>query len=140
MRVFPAWETRAFGFMLPNPFFPAVLLPGITFTLLYLWPFIEARVTGDYLPHELLDRPRDRPARTALGVTTLAFYTVLFFAGSNDIVAKWFEIDVNKVTWFFRIALFVIPAVSGWVTYRLMKALRASEAARFSEMPLEALR
>jgi ubiquinol-cytochrome c reductase cytochrome b subunit len=140
MRVFPAWETRAFGFMIPNPFFPAVLLPGITFTALYLWPFLEARITRDYSAHELLDRPRDRPARTALGVTTLAFYGVLFFAGSNDIIAKWFQLDVNEVTWFFRIALLVLPALAGWLTYRLMKALRASEAARFSEMPLTALR
>ena len=31
LRLFPAWEIRAFGFEIPNPFFPAVLLPGITF-------------------------------------------------------------------------------------------------------------
>jgi ubiquinol-cytochrome c reductase cytochrome b subunit len=42
LRVFPPWEVRAFGKTIANPFFPSVLLPGITFVLLYLWPFIEA--------------------------------------------------------------------------------------------------
>lgn len=32
---------------LANVFFPGVLLPGITFALLYAWPFLEQRWTGD---------------------------------------------------------------------------------------------
>ncbi len=47
LRIFPPWEVRAFGYEIPNPF-PSVLLPGITFGLLYLWPFLEQRVTGDH--------------------------------------------------------------------------------------------
>src|SRR5690606_2962036 len=43
LRIFPAWEVEAFGYELPNPFFPGVLVPGIVFTVLYLWPFLEAR-------------------------------------------------------------------------------------------------
>ncbi len=39
--------------------------PGITFMLLYVWPWIEARFTKDHEEHHLLDRPRDRPVRTA---------------------------------------------------------------------------
>ena len=54
------WEIRAFGLEIPNPFFPGVLLPGLTFGLLYAWPFLEARVTGDHAEHHLLDRPRRR--------------------------------------------------------------------------------
>ena len=67
LRLMPAWELRAFGYEIPNPFFPAVLLPGITFLLLYAWPFLEARFTKDLEPHHLLDRARDHPARTAVG-------------------------------------------------------------------------
>ena len=47
LRLMPGWEIRAFGFEIPNPFFPGVLLAGITFGLLYAWPFLEARFTGD---------------------------------------------------------------------------------------------
>lgn len=35
----------------PNAFFPGALLPGITFELLYAWPFLEARFTGDPQEH-----------------------------------------------------------------------------------------
>ena len=139
LRLMPAWELRAFGFEIPNPFYPAVLLPGITFLLLYAWPFLEARVTKDHHPHHLLDRPRDHPVRTALGAATLTFYTVLFFAASNDLVAKWLEIPVEDVTAFYQIAVLVLPPIVGYVTYRLMKALLLSGAERFSYMPLSAL-
>ena len=76
-----------------------MLLPGITFTLLYVWPWIEARFTKDHEEHHLLDRPRDRPVRTALGVAVLAFYVVLFFAGGNDVIAARFDLSVNAVTY-----------------------------------------
>ena len=61
LRIMPGWEIRAFGFEIPNPFFPGVLLAGLTFALLYAWPFLEARVTGDHDEHHLLDRPRAAP-------------------------------------------------------------------------------
>ena len=71
LRIMPGWEIRAWGFEIPNPFFPGVLLGGLTFGLLYAWPFLEARVTGDYAEHHILDRPRQRPVRTALGTATI---------------------------------------------------------------------
>ena len=128
LRIFPPWEIRAFGYEIPNPFFPAVLLPGITFGLLYAWPFLEAWVTGDQLPHHLLDRPRDRPVRTALGAATLSFYTVLLLAGSNDLAAKWLQIPVEWVTWPLRVLIVVMPIGVGFAMYRLMKALAASSS------------
>ena len=140
LRLMPAWELRAFGFEIPNPFYPAVLLPGITFLLLYAWPFLEARFTRDYEPHHLLDRARDHPVRTALGAATLSFYTMLFFAASNDLVATWLEVPVETVTAIYRVLTLALPPVVGYVTYRLMKALAASGAERFSQMPLGALR
>jgi len=65
---------------------------------------------------------------------------VLFFAASNDLVAKWFAIAVEDVTLIYRILLFALPALLGWGTYRLMKALAYSGVERFREMPLAALR
>jgi ubiquinol-cytochrome c reductase cytochrome b subunit len=139
LRLFPAWELRAFGYEIPNPFFPAVLMPGITFAALYAWPFVEARLADDRDPHNLLDRARDHPVRTGLGAATLAFYAVMFFAASNDLLAIWFDLPVLAVTVVFRVLLFVLPPGVGYVVYRLMKALAASGARRFTEMPLRAL-
>jgi ubiquinol-cytochrome c reductase cytochrome b subunit len=139
LRLFPPWELRAFGYELPNPFYPAVLLPGVTFTLLFAWPLLEARFTHDHDPHHLLDRPRDHPMRTALGMATLTFYAVLLLAASNDLIAKWFLVSVESVTWAFRVLVLLLPPLVGWVTHRLTKALLASEADRLADMPLSAL-
>jgi quinol---cytochrome-c reductase cytochrome b subunit len=138
LRLFPPWEIRAFGHTLANPFFPAVMFPGITFLLLYLWPFLEARVTGDRDHHELLDRPRDHPIRTGIGATALTFYGVLLMAGSNDIVAKYFLVPVEGVTRFFQGLVLGLPPIVGYIVYRLMKGLQESEAERFTEVPWEA--
>ncbi len=119
LRIMPGWEIRAFGFEIPNPFFPAVLLAGITFMFLYAWPFLEARVTGDREPHHLADRPRQRPVRTALGVAAFGFYLVMFLGGSADILATTFGVSVNQILWSFRVAAFAVPPIAGWVTYSL---------------------
>ncbi len=139
LRIIPPWEIRAFGYEIPNPFFPGVLLPGITFLLLYLWPFLEARVTGDRKPHHLLDRARDRPLRTALGVTTLTFYVVLQVAASNDLIALGLGVSVATITWIFRIAVLVLPPLVGYSAYRLMRGLQVSRAERFATVPLDAV-
>jgi ubiquinol-cytochrome c reductase cytochrome b subunit len=140
LRLFPAWEIRAFGFELPNPFFPGILLPGITFLMLYLWPFLEQRFTHDLEYHHLLDRARDHPVRTALGVATLTFYTMLHLAASNDLLATWLHAPVDTITWIYRVLVLVLPIVLGYITYRLMNALRFSGVERFRDMPLRALR
>ena len=139
LRIFPSWEVRAFGWEIPNPFFPAVLLPGITFLVLYAWPFLEARFSHDRAPHHLLDRARDHPVRTALGVAALAFYSILFFAAGNDLIARWLTMPVLTVTWIFRILLLVLPPLAGYVTYRVMNGLKLSGVDRFSHMPLRAV-
>ncbi|HJP64803.1 MAG TPA: cytochrome bc complex cytochrome b subunit [Actinomycetota bacterium] len=139
LRIFPPWEVRAFDYEIPNPFFPGVLLPGITFGLLYLWPFLEAKITKDRTPHNLLDRARDRPARTAMGATTLAFYVMLQLAASNDLIANKLSISVASITRFFQAVVILVPPLVGYVTYRLMKGLQVSQAERFATVPLEAV-
>lgn len=124
LRLMPAWEVRAFGFMIPNPFFPGLLIPGLTFNILYAWPWIERRFTKDDAPHNVLNRPRDVPVRTALGVAGLAFYAVLFVAGGNDVIAVLFNLPLEAVTRSLQVLLFLFPLVSGIATYRICKELR----------------
>jgi ubiquinol-cytochrome c reductase cytochrome b subunit len=138
LRIFPNWEIRVGGHAVPNPFYPAVLLPGVTFGLLYLWPFLEARFTGDRASHHLLDRPSDRPVRTALGATALAFYVLLLFAGSNDLIAKIARVSVGGVTWTFRILVVTVPPLVFLLVHRLMLGVKRSGQVRFLEVPLSA--
>jgi len=125
LRLMPPFEIRLAGFELPNPFFPGVLLPGVTFLLLYSWPFIERRITGDRAEHHLLDRPRDRPLRTAIGVAAFAFYAVLFFAGGTDVLAAVFDLSINREIWVGRGLLLVLPPLVAVFTYRLCRELGA---------------
>ncbi|HVM02762.1 MAG TPA: ubiquinol-cytochrome c reductase cytochrome b subunit [Acidimicrobiales bacterium] len=126
LRVFPPWEIRAFGRTVSTVFFPGVLLPGITFGLMYAWPFIEARFTKeDDRDHHLLDRPRDRPLRTALGAAVITFFVVLFFAAGSDVLATVFEVSVTGLLVAFRVMLVALPLLVGWVTYRLCREAAA---------------
>ena len=126
LRVFPAWEFRAFGRTIPSVFFPGVLLPGISFGLLYAWPFIEARFTKENeREYHLLDRPRERPVRTAVGTGVIAFYVVLFFAAGSDVLATVFKVSVTGLLVAFRVLLVAFPPLVGYVTYRLCKEAAA---------------
>ena len=124
LRLMPPWEISLGDYLIPNPFFPGVLLPGVTFMLLYAWPWIEAHFTKDHAPHHILDRPRDRPLRTALGVATLTFYVVLFAAGATDVLAVTFGLSVNRIVWTFRALLLVAPVVAAFVANRLCHELQ----------------
>ena len=138
LRIFPNWEIRALGHTIANPFYPAVLLPGVTFLALYLWPFLERRFTRDDAEHHLLDHPREHPVRTAVGVTAFVFYAVLLLAGSNDIAAKIFVVSVTGATWTFRILVVALPLAAGGLTYWWLKALQRSGGHEVLHVPLEA--
>ena len=124
LRLMPNWETRIGWFTIPNQFYSGVVVGGIAFGSMYAWPWIEKRITKDRSEHHVLDRPRDVPWRTAVGVFAIAFYTVLGFAGSDDVLAVAFGISVNFLVWAFRIGLFVVPTIAALVTYKLCLELQ----------------
>jgi ubiquinol-cytochrome c reductase cytochrome b subunit len=126
LRLFPNWEIHVFGHQVPEPFFPAILFPGVVFGILYLWPAIERRITGDRQSHHLLNFPRDVPWRTAFGAAAIVFFTVLTVAGGNDLIASFFGVSVEAVTRMLRILIFVLPVVTYAVTYYLCNELRRS--------------
>jgi ubiquinol-cytochrome c reductase cytochrome b subunit len=123
-RLFPSWEIRLWHHTLPPLFWPTVVLPGILTTLAAAYPFIEAKMTKDKAKHHLLQRPRDVPVRTSLGVMALTFYMVLFLSGGNDLIAHAFDISLNAMTWGGRIALLILPPIGYALTYRICLGLQ----------------
>ena len=124
----PNWEFAGLGYTIPfNVLVPTVIMPGIIFTLLALYPWLEARFTGDHEYHNLLDRPRDVPVRTAIGAMSISFYIVLMLSGGNDVIAAIFQVSVNSTTYVGRTALFVVPPLVYFITKRWCLALQRSD-------------
>ncbi len=128
LRVIPGWETRIAGFYIPNYFWGSLVFPGITFGAMVAWPFIEARMNKDDKAHNLLDRPRDAPFRTAFGSAVLVFYLIGLIAGSNDVLATIFRIDLETTTYILRAAIFVAPVITYLVTKRICMELNGTNA------------
>ena len=135
LRIFPNWEIHLFSHTVGNLFFPAVVLPGLTFTLLYAWPWLEARRTKDLAVHNICDRPRNAPVRTGMGVAAIAFYAMLFAGGGTDVIAVTLNVSENAIIWFVRVAVIVLPIVSGYGAYRLCKELAAAPEAGHRRPP-----
>lgn len=110
-----------------NPFWGGVAFPGLVFGILFLWPWLERRLTGDTGFHNLLDRPRDAPNRTAFGMALLTWVFVIFIAGSADRVDVLFGIDYTAQIWVYRVLIWVLPAVVFFVTRRVCRELLAGE-------------
>ena len=131
LRIMPNWETHLFGFTLSwNVFLPIIVLPGLMFTVLLMLPFIEAWITGDKREHHLLQRPRNAPTRTATMVALMTFYGLMWAAGGNDILAIQLHLNLNYITYFNRVAVFVGPALAFWVTRRWCISLQRADQAR----------
>ena len=92
---------------------PPSCSPASSSPSVFLWPVMERKFTGDNEMHNLLDRPRDRPKRTAAGVAMFALLFTLFAASSTDVLANYFHVSLNVVLWFFRIAVIVVPIIAG---------------------------
>ena len=125
LRIMPNIETYLFGYTISwNILIPAVIMPGVVFTALAFYPFLEAWVTGDKREHHLLDRPRNNPTRTGIGVMAITFYGLLWIGGGNDIIATSFNLTINSITWFLRVTIFVLPPIAFVVTRRICLALQ----------------
>ena len=124
-RLFPAWDINLPGnYQIPALFWPTLVLPGILFTLLALYPMIERKLTRDTASHHLLQRPRDVPVRTSLGMMALTFYVVLLISGGNDVISEKFDISLNAMTWVGRIGLVILPPIVYVFTYRICLGLQ----------------
>jgi ubiquinol-cytochrome c reductase cytochrome b subunit len=127
-RLWPAWEFYFWHHTIPGSVGVALIM-GLIFVLLTVYPFLEKKLTGDYAHHNLLQRPRDAPVRTAIGAMAIAFYMVLTLGAMNDIIAWKFHISLNATTWMGRIGMVVLPPVVYFVAYRWAIGLQRSDRA-----------
>jgi ubiquinol-cytochrome c reductase cytochrome b subunit len=124
LRLGPNWEPTILGVTIPSPFLPGVVVPGIIFGGLALWPFIEARISRDHRHHHLLQYPWQAPLRLAIGSGVLALFVFLTLAGANDLLAVLLRVGVEELTTALRVLAVVGPIAVGLVAYRLALEIR----------------
>jgi ubiquinol-cytochrome c reductase cytochrome b subunit len=128
LRLMPSWDWTIGDYTLvPNPFWGGVLFPLVVFGFLYVWPLLERRFTHDRAFHNLLDRPRDAPGRTAIGFGLLTWVLLVFLAGASDRVFVFFGLSYSTQIWFFRVASIVLPFVVAFVAHRVCLELQTGE-------------
>jgi len=128
VRMAPPLETHAFGHTISwNILIPGLILPGILFTGMALYPFIESWISGDNREHHLLDRPRNVPNRTALGAMSLSFMIIALANGGNDVIATHFHLTINGIMWFTRFGLIIVPPIVFVITKRICLSLQRAD-------------
>jgi ubiquinol-cytochrome c reductase cytochrome b subunit len=110
-----------------NIIIPALIIPGLVTIPMILYPWIEQWATGDRREHHLLDRPRNAPVRTGLGVMAITFYVLLLVSGGNDIIASQLHLSINDITNSLRLLVFVLPPIAFWITKRICMGLQRKD-------------
>ena len=124
--------------LVPNAFWGGALFPLLVFLVLFAWPSLERRVTGDDAFHNLLDRPRDAPWRTAIGVAFFTWIFVVFLAGAADRMFVMFGLSYRGQVWAFRVLVWALPIVAVVVTKRVCEELVRGEVVEVRRKLVEA--
>jgi ubiquinol-cytochrome c reductase cytochrome b subunit len=125
LRLVPAgWETEWFGWTWTFAILVPLVAVGVWFLGLLAYPFVESWVTRDVADHHVLDRPRNVPARTGIGVAGAFFYGVLWAAGSADIISTQFQVSFESVITAFQVLLVLGPPLAFELTRRICIGLQ----------------
>ncbi|QEC48222.1 ubiquinol-cytochrome c reductase cytochrome b subunit [Baekduia soli] len=110
LRLMPGFDVTIGDYtLIPNPFWGGVLFPIVVLGVLVAVPWAERRLTGDRGVHNLADRPRDAPRRTAFGVAFLTWVGLIFFAGSADRLYVFLGVSYESMIWIYRAVTVAVP-------------------------------
>ena len=119
LRIFPPLEfTIPPGIVISGPFVAGVVMPGLIFGTLIAYPWIERRVyrlEGDW---HVLQNPLEIPLRAAMMLGLFSLVLLISAAATNDILSRMFGIPIETMTWFFRITVFLVPALLAFGIHR----------------------
>jgi ubiquinol-cytochrome c reductase cytochrome b subunit len=123
----PRWEFMWLG----STWTPAIIVPltavAVFFMIVAAYPFLEQWISGDGSDHNLLDRARDTPGRTGLGVAGMTFFGALWAAGGADVEATTFHVAFEDIITVLRWVALLGPIVAYAVTRSVCHALQAGD-------------
>ncbi len=130
LRLMPSFDVTIGHFTLvPNPFWGGVGFPLLVLGVLAAFPWMERRFTRDHSFHNIADRPRDAPTRTAFGAAFLSFVFLVFVFGAADRLYVLLDITYNTQLFIFRVGVIVIPLALFFLTRRWCRELQYAERA-----------
>jgi ubiquinol-cytochrome c reductase cytochrome b subunit len=128
LRLMPSFDVTIGHYTLvPNPFWGGALFPLFVLGVLMAFPWFERKLTRDRGFHNLADRPRDAPNRTAFGVAFLSWVFLVFAFGAGDRIFVLWGLSYNTQLYMFRIGIWVVPALLFVLTRRVCRNLQAAD-------------
>ena len=127
LRLWPPTSFRLGPYLVPTAFWPGVVIPAGMVLTLMIYPFLERWLAKDRRHHNLLQRPRDNPGRTAVGMMALTYFAVLVIAAGDDVIAFWLNVPIEELVWIGRIGVLVLPAAAFLITWRVCARLQAAD-------------
>lgn len=116
LRLYPGWDPTILGVTFSAALVSGVLLPLLLMTMLFAYPWLERTVVGlprDPFDHHELQGPLDVPFRVGFVTAVFTVLLVLTASAGHDVVARNFRMPIETVTWVLRIAVLVLPVVTG---------------------------
>jgi len=118
LRMVPAIEFTVLGVTINALFIAGLVLPGLVFGALIVYPFLEQRVyrlRGDW---HVLQNPLDIPLRAGFGLGTFSAILFMSAAATSDQLSRITGFPIEGVLWFFRVTTVVAPIVLALVVTR----------------------
>jgi ubiquinol-cytochrome c reductase cytochrome b subunit len=138
LRLVPGFDLTIGDYTLvPNPFWGGALFPVIVMIVMLLWPWAEARATGDRSVHNVLDRPRDAAGRTAFGAAFFTWVVLVFVAGAADRATVFFGLPYEAQIWFFRGAVVIAPFLVYFLTRAICRQLQRGDRIQAAQRAAE---
>jgi ubiquinol-cytochrome c reductase cytochrome b subunit len=131
IRIYPPIDVEMLGTVFSGPFVGGIVLPILFILAMAGYPWLERHVVGDdHRAHHTAQGGLEVPFRAFFVTAFMTFYVLLSLAATNDVIARIFDIPVEAVVWFFRIAVLVVPpvlglAVAAWARYRNQRLVDA---------------
>ncbi len=118
LKLVPAWMSfDLFGVHVSAEFVGGLMLPGLVFLAVAVWPFIDYSEEQTHFTTS----PLERPWQTAVGVAGVTFIMVASIAGMDVIVADIVGSSTAAIKPYLLAALFAVPIASGGITYAVLR-------------------
>ena len=129
LRLMPGFDVTIGNYtLIANPFWGGILFPTLVLARAACLSMARAaRHAATARAHNLLDRPRDAPGRTAFGAAFLAWVVLIFIAGALDRSTVFFGLSYATEVAVARVAVWILPLVLFFAIRRLCRALQRAD-------------